>query len=303
MASPGLVLGTAQLGDAYGIANRRGRLADGEAEAILRAAIDLGTEWLDTAPSYGDAEARIGRMLGALHGADRLRICSKLPPLDMDARHDEVAAAVLGAIDDSRRALGRDCIDAYLIHSAADLVRCGDAIVDALASAQAAGRIAVFGLSIYDPEDARHFAAHHEMTAVQYPFNAFDRRTIATGCLDALADRLAHRHARSALLQGLLVLDAAGLPSHVAGAAPWLGGLHSLLADHGVEPLHGAIGFAAQRSGADGIVLGVDSAEQLYEVSKALTSPLTPALSAEIDARFGAVPDDVRDPRRWGAVG
>ncbi len=44
-----LVLGTAQLGMAYGAANRSGQPDAREAELILRSAVSAGVRWLDTA--------------------------------------------------------------------------------------------------------------------------------------------------------------------------------------------------------------------------------------------------------------
>ena len=52
-----LGLGAGQLGDS--------RLSGIEAEALLLAAVDAGVALIDTAPSYGLSEQRIGQYLGA----------------------------------------------------------------------------------------------------------------------------------------------------------------------------------------------------------------------------------------------
>ena len=57
-----LLLGTAQWGSDYGITNAGGRLADSALTDLLEAAEKFGLTPLDTAPAYGDAEARIGLM-------------------------------------------------------------------------------------------------------------------------------------------------------------------------------------------------------------------------------------------------
>ena len=55
-----LVLGTAQLGLAYGAANRTGQPSEDEANLIVRAAVNAGIRWIDTAAAYGSSEQRIG---------------------------------------------------------------------------------------------------------------------------------------------------------------------------------------------------------------------------------------------------
>jgi aryl-alcohol dehydrogenase-like predicted oxidoreductase len=56
-------LGTVQFGQDYGIANKGGKIAQDEAFAILKEAIDCGVPLLDTASSYGDSETVIGEFL------------------------------------------------------------------------------------------------------------------------------------------------------------------------------------------------------------------------------------------------
>ncbi len=59
-----LVLGGAQFGMPYGIANRAGKPGDDELHAILALAEAAGVSHLDTAAGYGDSEHRIGSALG-----------------------------------------------------------------------------------------------------------------------------------------------------------------------------------------------------------------------------------------------
>jgi aryl-alcohol dehydrogenase-like predicted oxidoreductase len=58
-----LVLGTAQIGLPYGIANKIGLPNERDAVALIRRAVDAGITSIDTARTYGLAEARIGRAL------------------------------------------------------------------------------------------------------------------------------------------------------------------------------------------------------------------------------------------------
>ena len=73
---PQLCLGTAQLGQAYGITNAAGQVLEDVAASLLLRADRAGVRWLDTAQAYGNAEAVLGRQLPSAH---RFRLISKLP--------------------------------------------------------------------------------------------------------------------------------------------------------------------------------------------------------------------------------
>ncbi len=57
---PRFVLGTAQLGIEYGIANRSGRPQNRQACSIVQAAWESGVRFFDTAQDYGNAESVLG---------------------------------------------------------------------------------------------------------------------------------------------------------------------------------------------------------------------------------------------------
>ena len=91
---PRLTLGTAQLGPAYGIANREGRLDDSSADALLSAAWDAGMRWFDTARAYGESEARIGAWCRA--SGQRPVVITKIAAGSPVAEEIDRSAAALG---------------------------------------------------------------------------------------------------------------------------------------------------------------------------------------------------------------
>ena len=70
----GLIVGSAQLGLAYGAANRKGKPDGKAALSLIRRAADAGVEAFDTARAYGDSEDRLGEGLGGR----RIPILTKL---------------------------------------------------------------------------------------------------------------------------------------------------------------------------------------------------------------------------------
>src|SRR5512138_260994 len=94
-----LVLGTAQLGLTYGAANTRGQPDEAQARLILRAALNVGVTWIDTAAAYGTSEARIGAHVPL---GSNVRVVTKLAPLD-EMNDQSSMAEVLRAVDESVR--------------------------------------------------------------------------------------------------------------------------------------------------------------------------------------------------------
>ena len=73
-----LMLGTAQFGMPYGIANITGRPSYETVRDILACAYEGGVNCLDTAASYGESEEIIGKALAELGIADRIIVITKV---------------------------------------------------------------------------------------------------------------------------------------------------------------------------------------------------------------------------------
>jgi aryl-alcohol dehydrogenase-like predicted oxidoreductase len=133
---PFLGLGAGLLGDA--------RLPEAEAERLLHGALDLGVTLVDTAPSYGLSEERIGRHLAARRA--EFVLCTKVG-YGVDGEADWTGACVRRGIDQALRRLRTDVIDVVLLHSCGpELVR-DEPILAALEEARRAGKLRVAGYS------------------------------------------------------------------------------------------------------------------------------------------------------------
>ena len=141
---PALGLGTWRMGE---VARRRQ-----DEVAALRLAIELGYRLIDTAEMYGEggAEQVVGQALAeALRAGtlsrDELFIVSKVYP------HNASRAGVVAACERSRKRLGLDRIDLYLLHWAGSYP-----IAETIAGFETLcehGRIAHWGVSNFDADD------------------------------------------------------------------------------------------------------------------------------------------------------
>jgi spore coat polysaccharide biosynthesis protein SpsF (cytidylyltransferase family)/aryl-alcohol dehydrogenase-like predicted oxidoreductase len=211
-----LTLGTAQLGMEYGVVNREGQPAHQLAIRMVRVAIAHGVTALDTARAYGEAEAVLGE---ALTGAwrSRVEVVTKLDPLASLA-HDAVPSKVRAAVDDSVRrsceALGVGKLSTLLLHRSSHHDAWGGAAWRRLLELRDEGTIGTLGASVYESREALELLQDPAIAHLQIPMNVLDWRWKASGVDRALAGRSdVVVHARSALLQGLLVSQAAYWPS------------------------------------------------------------------------------------------
>ena len=146
-----LGLGTVKLGRDQQVKYPRGfRIPDdAEARELLSLAADLGINLLDTAPAYGVAEERLGRLLPGPRS--RWVIVSKAGEQFRDGRSffDFSFDGIVHSVERSLRDLRSDYLDAVLIHSNGDDLAILDdsGAVDALESLKQRGLIRAHGMS------------------------------------------------------------------------------------------------------------------------------------------------------------
>ena len=206
---PKLVLGTAQLGFDYGIANTIGQPNWVIGKAIIKSAISNGVVYLDTARGYGESEDVIGKSLSE-GWAGRVKIITKLSALQdcpKEAPQEVTNAFVDASFFQSCNALRLQKIDVLMLHRASHLTDWSGAVWERLLELQAEGLIGELGVSVQNPEELEMVLKNSHITFIQMPFNIFDWRweKVIPELLKTKASRKLIIHSRSALLQGLLV--------------------------------------------------------------------------------------------------
>jgi aryl-alcohol dehydrogenase-like predicted oxidoreductase len=299
-----LGLGTAQLGLPYGISNRGGQPSEAEAEAILRCALDRGVHVVDTAPAYGEAEALLGRLLPA--GAD-IRLVTKTAPL----AGAEVRAADVGEVrrsaERSLERLRRDRLDGLLVHHGSDLaLPGGERLAEELIGLRDAGIASRIGVSVYDRDEVDIARKLLPLDIVQLPLNVLDQRLLRDGTLAELREEGVEVHARSAFLQGLLLMDPEELPARLAATGEPLRRYHELRRRLGLTPIEAALGFVRDTGAVDVALIGANSAGELEECAPALRGRGAPGLrehpAPSLDyAPFALDDPNLIDPRQWPA--
>jgi aryl-alcohol dehydrogenase-like predicted oxidoreductase len=146
-----LAIGTWGLsGDAYG------KIEDGEAETVLRRAIDIGVSLIDTSDAYGAGkmEQLCGKLLKehpdllivTKGGIDR----ASDPP-----RRNFTAEYLRNAVERSLKRIGVEALPLYLLHNPAPETLFGGEAIETIQALKKEGKILHWGVSVGDEDVAR----------------------------------------------------------------------------------------------------------------------------------------------------
>lgn len=266
MNSPSrLVLGTAQLGIDYGIANNSGIVAMEQARKILDLALVNGVDFIDTAMSYGIAEERLGRL-----GVSDFKIITKLPSL-LSTSVSNIDSWVLEQVEASLHRLRIDRLYGLLLHNTGDLACDGSAqLVRALRRVCNKGLVDHVGVSIYSPDDLDLALNADFVSLLQAPMNVFDRRMVDSGALDILHRSGVEVHLRSVFLQGLLLMKPHTVPAKFSEFSVLFENWHDWCCYHKLKPLEACLSHVQAVAPSAKIVVGCDNAEQFKEILNAI---------------------------------
>ncbi|HEX4917634.1 MAG TPA: aldo/keto reductase [Limnobacter sp.] len=259
-----LILGTAQFGLAYGVANQSGQIAHQEAQAILDVAAASGVMALDTAVAYGQAEQILGQL-----NTHQLPFISKLP-VQLPAGESNCERWVVEQVEASLKRLNRSSLAALLFHRPEQLLStAGPSLVRALNELRNAGVVHKLGLSVYSYAQVQAVLPFFRPDVVQLPFNVLDQRAAQLGWFKQMHSEGMEIHVRSAFLQGLLLMPPSEVPAYFA---PWqnvLSQWHELCAQSAIAAQQICLQHVKQQPEVSAIVVGVDSSLQLQQIAQA----------------------------------
>jgi aryl-alcohol dehydrogenase-like predicted oxidoreductase len=260
-----LGLGTVQFGSDYGISNKTGQTTKKEVLAILDFAKRHGIRFLDTAPAYGDSEKCLGEILSR---EDDFKIITKSIPLSPSMSPSRKAGALEYGYRRSLGHLRKDRLYGFLFHNSNDLLKDEMGLLwKSMEAIKKARLVQKIGVSIYSKDELESVMVRYPVELVQLPINVLDQRFLGENGLDRIKARGIEIHARSAFLQGLLLMNPAGLGPYFEAAKKNLRRFRDFSKNHGLSPLAAALGFLKQVPKIDVIICGVNNCIQLREIS------------------------------------
>lgn len=306
IASSKLVLGTAQWGGPYGIANVSGVPDEAECRAILRTALENGIVGLDTARAYGNSEKAIGASIQGMEG--RFTIMTKLSLMEgcpKGASRDIVSTFVDASVMTSCYNLRVSKIDVLMLHRLEHFYAWGGSLWKRLLELKSDGLVTRLGVSVQTPDELESALMEKEVEHIQMPWNLLDRRwdSRIPDIEAAKASRSLSVHVRSTLLQGILasrdarLWEKANVPNSSA-VIEWLESTKSDSCHGSVSGL--CIAAAMAQDWVDGVVVGMETDAQLQKNLENLSLGTTGKdFLRRIKESRPILPEDVLNPALW----
>ena len=290
-----LTLGTVQFGLAYGIANQGGKPAYETCRDIMAEAYAAGIRCFDTAAAYGESESVLGRTLAELGIADAVTLVSKSRPLDPTIEDPTlIKQQIEASLQDSLKHLRVEQLPVFLFHREADL-----RWMEILAALRERGLIARIGVSVDTAAGAEAAAAEPLVEAVQLPHNLFDHRFSGGPCFQSKSAG-SLLFARSAFLQGLLLMPEARIPAALHEVIPVRRQVEKIAADAGMAMPELCLRYSLSFPAIDSVLIGVDSVQQLKQnTAMAARGPLSTEVVERINSVVPDFPDSIVRPSLW----
>lgn len=286
-----LCLGTVQFGMKYGVNNVLGRQPGRcECHEIIAEALQAGITYFDTATAYGEAETLLGEFSWG-HFAPQ--IVSKLSPDCPDE-----AGAVLDYLRQSLQRLRRVKLYGYMLHRGKDMFKEG--VMEGLMTAKKIGLIEKTGVSVYEPDEAMRAVSDKRIDLIQIPYNVLDKRLDKVGFFDKAQENNKEIYARSAFLQGLLLMNPQAAEQCVTKSGKFVAEFQDIAKDYGYTPTEAAMLYSLCHEGIDYVVFGVETVMQLKNnmaVQKKISS--FSACYKKLKNLWRDVPKEILMPNLW----
>lgn len=290
-----LVLGTAQLGMPYGIANINGQPDSGLVKTIVKTAWENHIRVYDTAQGYGESEKALGNAIKSLGLSSEVRIVTKLDP---NLNHLD-KAALEQAVKGSLTRLDVPILYGLMLHREEFLELWESGLGDTLRGFVSKGLAEHIGVSVYSPDKALLALNIDGISIVQLPSNIFDRRFEHAGVFEYAKRKRKQIYVRSVFLQGLALMSVEELPKHMRFAAPVLVMLDELCSESGLTRQGLALGYARYAYPYSKILFGVETPEQLKENIAYWNEELPVYIIDHVRKVFTNVEERILNPALW----
>ncbi len=258
---------------------------------LLRAALSEGVCQFDTAPAYGEAEARLGLALGA-EGAVWTKLDHRLEP------GSELPAQAVASLEGSLRRLRRRRLDLLQWHNWNARLAEDPHFQAGWKELARDPRVTALGASTYGAEDALAAVASGAFSVVQVEWNLLNQRVLRA--LASTASGKGVRIAvRSVFLQGVLTAKGEALPPHLRKLAEPRSRAARLAASLGFDLSALALRAALEHPDVDFVLVGVDAMEQLEgALTVARGAGLPPDCWPDLES-LEVADSRIADPRYW----
>jgi len=290
-----LVLGTAQLGMNYGIANQTGKLDMATARNIVRTAWESGIRYFDTAQGYGDSERILGDIFSDLGIAKEVRVITKPAPHIDHTNRDELEKA----LKKSLTTLKLERLYGLMLHRESALDLFDEGLYDTLQSFVEQGLVEHIGISLYSPDKALPALDQGIISMLQVPANICDQRFYKTGLFELAETKRAKIYIRSVFLQGLLLMGKEAITENMKFAVNVIAKVEQLCQMFNLTKQELAICYIMQKYPRTFIVIGAETQEQLKNNINIWKYSKPASITTEVDKIFSDLDERIVNPTLW----
>ncbi len=296
-SSSSLVLGTAQFGSNYGIANagKTGRPDQIAVDAIVQDAWENGIREFDTAQGYGKSEQALGAALSKLGVTAEALIISKFDP-----GLEHLNRSVLSnAMDESFSRLGVTSLYGMMLHREEMLSIWDKGLSGILHSFVMSGKIKHIGISVYSPEKAIQALNTDGIDMVQLPTNILDRRFETAGVFQIADEKRKKIYIRSVFLQGLILMDIEEVSREMFLARHVIEKLESISRNLKLSRKELALRYIKSEMPNAKVVFGADTPLHVKENVTCWGGVLSPSSVDRVKNIFDYVDEKILNPALW----
>jgi aryl-alcohol dehydrogenase-like predicted oxidoreductase len=277
---------------------------DRSSVAAIHAALELGVNWIDTAPVYGlgRSEEVVAKALAEWRGLRPYVFtkCGMIWNKDREVDYSLGAESLRLECENSLRRLSVEAIDLYQIHwPADDLTETIDGW-GVLEELQREGKVRWIGVSNFSKEELEAAQKIAPITSLQPPYSLIRRdieKEVLPFCEEKGIGVIAYSPMASGLLTGAMSAErAAALPENdwrsrspdfkdpkLAHNLAIAERLRAVAARHNRSPGEAAIAWTLRNPVVTGAIVGASNAEQVKGTIGAADFRLTPAEIAEVE--------------------
>ena len=290
-----LVLGTAQFGMRYGIANKIGQPDFLSVQSIVAEVWESGVREFDTAQAYGESERVLGKVLRSLGIAREAKVISKLhPAID----HQDSNALNL-ALQQTLARIGLPKLYGLMLHTEDLLDIWETGLKDTLDKFIEQGLVERIGVSVYSPQKAARALRTNGISLVQLPSNLLDRRFEKAGVFHEAKSFGKEIYVRSVFLQGLLLMSDSDLPASMRFANTVAKRLINFANETGFSLKQLALGYVRSAYPEQKVLLGCETLEQVRENLEIWSKETPRDIVDRVRREFQDIPEKILNPSLW----
>lgn len=285
-----IVLGTATFQDSYGISSEGKSRSRNEHKELLKAAARLGVKYVDTSPSYGDAETIIGETSKEGTKFESYTKFSKINEYNISKVWESAKKSLIS--------LNTEKFSGFYFHNIEEMAKLPRSqLSNFVVKVRELGITSKVGISVYTEKDIeRALEILPNLDLLQVPENILDRRLAKSPLLQELHKNGVEIHVRSVFLQGLLLMPESAIPKSLMGARQTILELEYYAREREISVIDLCVNYIRGLPWSDKTVIGCLSTQQLSEICNAKNIEL------DFDCLPHALDSSLIDPRFWSVT-